>query len=212
MNERRLQGVRIGCAMTGSFCTFQKVFNAWRALRSAGAELYPIMSFNASRLDTRFGDARDVRNIFTEITGREIWDTLEQVEPIGPKKLLDLLIVAPCTGSTLARIANGFSDTPAALAVKSHLRNGRPVLIAVSTNDGLAASAKNLGEILCRRGIFFVPFRQDDWEKKPASLVADFDLMVDSAACALENRQIQPILRASLPEKGRFLTENPAKC
>lgn len=205
MTERRLEGVRVGCAMTGSFCTFSKVFDAWRALKAEGAELYPIMSFNASRLDTRFYPACKAVGIFEEIAGRKIWNTLEQVEPIGPKKTLDLLVVAPCTGNTLAKIAAGITDTPAALSVKSHLRNGRPVLIAVSTNDGLGRSAKNLGELICMKHVFFVPFRQDDCVEKPNSLVADFALTADSAVEALENRQIQPVLR-------QISTENTSKC
>ena len=189
--------------MTGSFCTFAKVFDAWRALREEGAELYPIMSFNASRLDTRFYPACKAIGIFEEIAGRRIWNTLEQVEPIGPKKALDLLVVAPCTGNTLAKIANGITDTPVALSVKSHLRNGRPVVIAISTNDGLGQSAKNLGSLLSVKHVFFVPFRQDDCLQKPNSLVADFDLLADSAAAALENRQIQPVLRQISTQKGK---------
>lgn len=199
MSERRLEGVRIGCVMTGSFCTFKKVFEVWRALRSEGAELYPIMSFNASSLDTRFYRAREAVLLFEEIAGRKVWNSIAEVEPIGPKKLLDALVVAPCTGNSLSKIANAVTDTPAALAVKSHLRNGRPVIIAVSTNDGLAGSAINLGKLLATKHIFFVPFRQDDWKEKPNSLVADFDLIPDSVTEALENRQIQPVLRPFLP-------------
>ena len=199
MNEFRLAGKRIGCVMTGSFCTFEKVFEVWAKMRDAGAELYPIMSFNAASLDTRFYPARDAVMLFEEITGRKVWNTIQQVEPIGPKKLLDAVVVAPCTGNTLAKIANGMTDTPAAMAVKSHLRNGRPVVIAVSTNDGLSGSAINLGKLMGTKHIFLVPFRQDDWRGKPNSLVADFDLIADSTAEALENRQIQPVLRPFLP-------------
>ena len=199
MTERRLEGMRIGCVMTGSFCTFKKVFDAWRKLKDADAELCPIMSFNASRLDTRFYRAEESTLIFEEITGKKVWNTIEQVEPIGPKKLLDVLVVAPCTGNTLAKIAAGITDTPAALAVKSHLRNGRPVVIAVSTNDGLSGSAINLGKLLNTKHIFFVPFRQDDHKEKPNSLVADFDLLPETIALAVENRQIQPVLRGNLP-------------
>lgn len=199
MSERRLEGARIGCVMTGSFCTFKKVFEAWKNLRREGAELYPIMSFNACSLDTRFYPARESVMIFEEITGRKVWNTIEQVEPIGPKKLLDALVVAPCTGNTLAKIANAITDTPASLAVKSHLRNGRPVVIAVSTNDGLSGSAINLGKLLGTKHIFFTPFRQDDYKEKPNSLVADFDLLADSTVEALQNRQIQPLLRPFLP-------------
>lgn len=194
MSNRRLEGVRIGCAMTGSFCTFREVFESWKKLREEGAELYPIMSFNAARTDTRFYPARESVLIFEEICGRSLWNTIGQVEPIGPKKLLDLLIVAPCTGNSLAKIAMGITDTPATLAVKSHLRNGKPVLIAVSTNDGLGQSAKNIGTLLPLKHVFFAPFRQDDCFNKPNSLVADFNTIPDAAVEALLNRQIQPVL------------------
>lgn len=192
--EEKLRGARIGCVMTGSFCTFKEVFQAWRALRAAGAELTPIMSFSAAGLSTRFYPAEEAVQIFEGICGREILNSIAQVEPIGPKKMLDLLIVAPCTGNSLAKIANGITDTPAAMAVKSHLRNGRPVLLAVSTNDALGASAINIGKLLNTRNIFFVPLRQDDPQNKPNSAVAVFDKIPESAALALENRQIQPIL------------------
>lgn len=199
MHEHRLEGKRIGCVMTGSFCTFKRAFEAWSELRRQGAELFPIMSFNACSLDTRFYPAQEAVEIFEKITGRKIWNSIEEVEPIGPKKLLDAVVVAPCTGNTLAKIANGIVDTPAAMAVKSHLRNGKPVVIAVSTNDGLAGSAKNLGKILATRHFYFVPFRQDDWKGKPNSLVADFDFLAAATVEALEDRQIQPVLRPSLP-------------
>lgn len=204
MSHLKLDGARIGCVMTGSFCTFSQVFDAWRALRQEGAELYPIMSFNASRLDTRFYPACKAVGIFEEITDHRVWNTIEQVEPIGPKKMFDLLVVAPCTGNTLAKITAGITDTPAALAVKSHLRNGRPVLIAISTNDGLGQSAKNLGALLPVKHLYFVPFRQDDCFGKPNSLVADFTLLPDAAAEALQNRQIQPILREMPPRNDQI--------
>ena len=194
MDSINLSGVRIGCAMTGSFCTFRAVFDAWRALRATGAELIPILSFNAGSLDNRFYTAADARQILTEICGHEILDSIPAVEPIGPKKLLDLLIVAPCTGNTLAKIATGITDTPVALAVKSHLRNARPVLLAISTNDALSGSAQNIGKLINTKNIYFVPFRQDDPAGKPASAVARFDLLPESANLALQGRQIQPIL------------------
>ncbi|MBQ8506174.1 MAG: dipicolinate synthase subunit B [Clostridia bacterium] len=189
-----LSGVRIGCAMTGSFCTFKEVFAVWKQLKNAGAELTPIMSFNACSLDTRFYPAKESVEIFEEICGRKLLNRIEQVEPIGPKKLLDLLIVAPCTGNTIAKIAKGITDTPAALAVKSHLRNARPVLIAVSTNDALSGSAQNIGKLMNTKNVFFVPFRQDDPANKPTSCVARFEMLPASAKAALDGRQIQPIL------------------
>lgn len=190
-----LRGLRIGCAMTGSFCTFRKVFEVWHALKAAGAELIPIMSFNACSVDTRFYPACEAVGTFEEIAGRKVIASLNQAEPIGPKKLLDLLVVAPCTGNSLAKIAAGITDTPATLSVKSHLRNGRPVLIAVSTNDGLGQSAKNIGALLPVKNVFFVPFGQDDPIEKPNSLVAKFDLIPETALQALNGRQIQPVLR-----------------
>ena len=197
MDRIDLNGVRIGCAMTGSFCTFRQVFDAWRELREIGAELIPILSFNAGSLDNRFDTSADARQILTEICGHEILDTIPAVEPIGPKKLLDLLIVAPCTGNTLAKIAAGITDTPVALAVKSHLRNNRPVLLAISTNDALSGSAQNIGKLMNTKNIYFVPFRQDDPTGKPNSAVARFDLLPESANLALQGRQIQPILHKS---------------
>jgi len=189
-----MNGIRIGCCMTGSFCTFRPAFEAWRALKDAGAELLPIMSQNAYETDTRFYTAGDARNIFRELAGREILHTIKEAEPIGPRKLVDLMIVAPCTGNTLSKIANSIVDTPVSMAVKSTLRVGRPVLLAVSTNDGLGLCAKNIGTLLAARNIFFVPFRQDDPVNKPQSLVARFDLLLSAAEEALKGRQIQPIL------------------
>lgn len=191
-----LTELRIGCAMTGSFCTFKQVFEAWRALRRTGAELVPIMSFNASQLDTRFMTASEAVDRFEEICGRPVLQTLADVEPIGPKKLLDALVIAPCTGNTLAKLAGGVADTPVTLAAKSHLRNGRPVVIAVSSNDALSGNAKSLGALMDRRHFYFVPFRQDDCLGKPNSLVADFTLIPDALREALSGRQLQPLLRA----------------
>ena len=189
-----LKGKRVGFAMTGSFCTFARVFEAAEALAAAGAQLYPILSDNAWTLDTRFFRAEEVRRRLEDICGRPIWHTLPQVEPIGPKKLLDLLVIAPCTGNTLGKLAGGVFDTPAAMAAKSHLRNERPLLLAVSTNDGLAGAARNIGELLCRKHYYFVPFRQDDPVGKPSSLVADLGCVPDTVAAALAGRQLQPLL------------------
>ena len=196
-----LKNVRIGCAMTGSFCTFKRAFEAWRMLREAGAELVPILSFNAASTNTRFYPAAEAVAEFEEICGREVLKSIAQVEPIGPRKLIDLLIIAPCTGNTLAKLANGIADTPVTMAAKSHLRNGRPVLLAVSTNDALGASAQNIGRLLNAKHVYFVPFGQDDPEHKPNSAVAHFELLPESAEKALQEAQIQPIL-----------TGNPASC
>ncbi len=194
--ETNLKGKRVGLVMTGSFCTFQKVFDQLEPLKQAGCQLYPILSEKAYTLDTRFFTAQQVRERLLQATGREIWHTLQQVEPIGPKKLLDLVIVAPCTGNTLARLAQGGVDSPAAMAVKSHLRNGRPVLLAISTNDGLGVSARNIAQLLTMRHIYFVPYGQDDPTGKPASLVAHMELLTQAAQAALEGKQLQPVLRS----------------
>ncbi len=190
-----LKGVRIGCAMTGSFCMFEKTFAAFRVLREAGAELYPIMSENAYSLDTRFYSASLAHEIFEGICGRAILHTIPEVEPIGPKKMFDLLIVAPATGNTIAKLANGIADTSVTLAVKSHLRNGNPALLAVSTNDGLARNAKNIGAIMAMRHFYFVPYSQDAPDGKPASVVAHMPLIPDAAEKALAREQLQPIIR-----------------
>ncbi len=192
-----LKGARIGCAMTGSFCMFSETFNAFRALRDAGAELFPIMSENAYSLDTRFFEAKEARRIFAELCGREIMHTIPDVEPIGPKHLFDLLIVAPATGNTLAKLANGIADTSVTLAVKSHLRNGNPALLAVSTNDGLARNAKNIGAIMSMRHFYFVPYSQDAPDGKPTSVVAHMPLIPEAAEKALARAQLQPLIRES---------------
>lgn len=189
-----LSGVRVGCAMTGSFCTFARAFQVWRALKAAGAELTPIMSFNAATTDTRFYKAAAAQRIFEEICGRPVIDTIPLAEPIGPKKLLDALAVMPCTGNTLAKLAAGVADTPVTLAVKSHLRNGGPVVLAVSTNDALGQNARNIGQLMAAKHFFFVPLRQDDPAGKPNSVVADFERLPETLACALKERQIQPII------------------
>ncbi|WP_455526188.1 dipicolinate synthase subunit B [Huintestinicola sp.] len=189
-----LEGIKIGVAMCGSFCTFSKAFEQMIKLKAAGAELTPIMSYHAATLDTRFGTAEE--NIMTaeNICGRGVINTIPLAEPVGPKKMFDLLIVCPCTGNTMAKLAAGITDTPVTMAVKSHLRNGRPVLIATATNDALSASAKNIGTLLNIKNIYFVPFKQDDFVKKPRSAVADFSMIPEAAKAALNGRQLQPIL------------------
>ena len=189
-----LKDVRVGFCMTGSFCTFARVLDALDALCATGAQVQGILSENAYSLDTRFQTAEEVIRRVEGATGRAVWHTLQQVEPIGPKKLLDLVIVAPATGCTLGKLAGGIIDTPVTMAVKSHLRNGRPVLLAVSTNDGLSGSAQAIGRLLNTRGIYFVPFGQDDPDGKPTSLVADFGRIIPAAQAALGGRQIQPVL------------------
>lgn len=189
-----LAGKRIGFAITGSFCTYGLIVPVIESLVKAGAQVLPILSFNAAKLDTRFFKADDLKNTLIEITGNDIIDDLVKAEPIGPKKLLDLVVIAPCTGNTLAKLALGITDTPVLLAAKAHLRNAQPVLIAVSTNDALSANAKNLGLLLNTRHVFFVPYRQDDSAKKCTSVVADMSQIENAAKLALEGRQIQPVM------------------
>ena len=183
----------IGFAMCGSFCTYSSVFPVMTALARQHS-LIPILSFNAATVDSRFGTAKEHIRLAGEISGREPILTIAGAEPIGPKKLLDLLIIAPCTGNTLAKLAHGIVDTPVTMAAKSHLRNGRPVLIAPATNDALSGSAENIGKLLARKNIFFVPFRQDDPVGKPTSMIADFGLIPEAAEAAMQGKQLQPIL------------------
>ena len=184
----------IGFAMTGSFCTFAQVMPQLKLLCEKGYRVIPIMSENVFTTDTRFGKAADWIAQAEETSGERVIHTIAQAEPIGPKKLLDLLIIAPCTGNTLGKLAAGIYDTAPTLAVKSHRRNARPVLVAVSTNDALAASAKSIGQLFGRDGFYFVPFEQDDYRGKPTSCVADFDKILPAAQAALEGRQLQPVL------------------
>jgi len=185
--------MNIGFAMCGSFCTFSQVFPMMELL-SRDYSITPIFSRNAGEIDCRFGKASEHRQTVLEICGTDPLCTIEAVEPIGPKKLFDALIIAPCTGNTLAKLAHSIADTPVTMAAKSHLRNGRPVIVAVSTNDGLAGAAENIGRLLTRRHYYFVPFGQDDPKNKPTSLVADFSMIPLTLECALEGRQVQPLL------------------
>lgn len=189
-----LKDVRVGFAMCGSFCTFKKVIAELEKLCETGADIYPIMSGNAYSLDTRFGKAENFRSHIEGICKNRIISTVKDAEPIGPKGLLDVLVIAPCTGNTLAKLAAGIADTSVTLAAKAHLRNERPIVIAVSTNDGLAAAAKNIGQLLNRKNIYFVPFGQDDFVKKPASLVADMSQIEKTITYALDGKQLQPVL------------------
>lgn len=190
--------IRVGFAMTGSFCTFAKALDVLEAMvRSGEYAITPILSDHAASMDTRFGTAQDLQTRLTELTGNPIVQTIQQAEPIGPKGLLDVLVVAPCTGNTLAKLAHSIIDTPVTMAVKSHLRRDRPVVLAVSTNDGLSGSAFNLGTLLNRRHYYFVPFGQDAPYTKPRSLVADMSQIPSTIASALRGEQQQPLLLTS---------------
>lgn len=189
-----LQGVRIGFVMTGSFCTFHHAFAQAEFLVSCGAQLLPVMSYHAAQISTRFGDAKAQCERLEEITGRKVICTIEDAEPIGPMQLTDIMAVVPCTSNTAAKLALSITDTPATMAVKSHLRSGKPVVLAFASNDALAGSAKHVGLLANMKNYYFVPLRQDDAQKKPTSLVADFDRTADTIAAALEGRQLQPVL------------------
>ena len=180
--------------MCGSFCTHAQAMTALERVKARFARVVPIVSECTAATDTRFGAAHDLMREMERICDCRVITTVKDAEPIGPKKLLDLLIIAPCTGNTLGKLAGGVTDTSVTMAAKAHLRNDRPVLIAPSTNDGLAGSAVNLGALMGRKNLYFVPFRQDVPEKKPTSLVADFSLVAEAAEWALEGRQFQPVL------------------
>lgn len=184
--------LRLGFAVCGSFCTLDTALKAMEALAERVA-LTPIASPIVQRTDTRFGRAADWMARMEKAAGRPVITTVEGAEPIGPKKLLDVLVIAPCTGNTLAKLAAGITDTSVTMAAKAHLRNGRPLVLAPATNDALGTSAKNIGALLNARGVYFVPMAQDDPKGKPTSAIADFARIEETVAAALEGRQIQPV-------------------
>ena len=189
-------GVKIGFVMTGSFCSFAAVFRVLEELRAANAQILPVMSEHAAGISTRFGTAEEMRTRLEEIAGCKAIYTIADAEPIGPKNLTDVMVVAPCTGNTIAKLAQSITDTAATMAVKSHLRNAKPVVIAVATNDALAGTAKNLGALMNLRNYFFVPLGQDQPERKPTSLVADFARLPQTIHEALSGQQVQPVWAA----------------
>ncbi|HHX51857.1 MAG TPA: dipicolinate synthase subunit B [Clostridia bacterium] len=189
-----LQGLKIGFALTGSYCTFEKILPQVEELVKKGAEVFPIVSYSVSSTGTRFGESAYWLDRLREITKKKEISTMVDAEPIGPGGFLDLIIVAPCTGNTLAKLANGISDTPVLMALKAQLRNHKPVVLAISTNDGLSMNAKNLGLLLNTRNIYFVPFGQDNPKEKQNSLVAHMDRILETIFAALEGRQLQPLL------------------
>ena len=189
-----LENIRIGFAMTGSFCTFRQAFAQAEYLVSCGAELIPIMSVNASQISTRFGTASEMRERLETIAKRKIICSIEDAEPIGPKQMTDILLVEPCTSNTAAKLALSITDSPVTMAVKSHLRGQKPVVLAIASNDSLAGTLKNIGLLANAKHYYFVPLRQDDSVKKPNSLVADFGQTADTLVNALNGRQLQPCL------------------
>ena len=180
--------------MCGSFCTHARAMAALEQVRARWRNVIPIVSECTAATDTRFGNAHDLMREMERICDHRVIATVKAAEPIGPQKLLDLLILCPCTGNTLAKLANGVTDTTVTMAAKAHLRNGGPVVLCPATNDGLAASARNIGVLLDKKNVYFVPFRQDDPARKPTSLVADFSLVPAAIDAALEGRQLQPVL------------------
>ncbi len=185
--------MNIGFALCGSFCTYSKVFPIMETLAREHTVI-PIFSSVSASTDSRFGQSVEFLARAEEICGRAPLLTIPDAEPIGPKKLLDALIIAPCTGNTLAKLAHSIADGPVTMAAKSHLRNGRPVIVAVSTNDGLAGAAENIGRLMARKHFYFVPFGQDDPQQKPTSLVADFAQIPRTLEMAVEGQQVQPVL------------------
>ena len=190
-----LYGKKVGFVLTGSFCTFKKTIPKMKELiEKEGADIIPIMSYNSYNLDTKFGKAEDFIKEIEDITGKEIIHTIQGAEPIGPKKMTDIMVVAPCSGNTMAKLALDIIDTPAVMACKSHLRNDRPLVIAPSTNNGLSGNAENIGKLLNRRNYYFVPFRQDNPITKPRSIVFDEGYLIKTIKLALDGEQISPIL------------------
>lgn len=186
--------VRLGFALTGSFCTLRTVTDVLHKVAEHGFQIVPIMSETVFNTDTRFGRRADFINEIEKLSGRKIISTIPEAEPIGPKKLLDALVIAPCTGNTLAKLANGINDSCVPLAAKASLRNNCPIIIAPSTNDGLGASAKNIGLLLNTKNIYFVPFGQDDPAGKNNSLVAKWDYVIPAIESALTGKQLQPVI------------------
>lgn len=190
----KLEGIKIGLAITGSFCTFDKIEKEVKTLVDRGADVYPIFSANVQTTDSRFGDTGEYIDRISAMTGHPPILNVESAEPIGPKGWLDILLIAPCTGNTLAKLANGITDTPVLMAAKAHLRNSKPLVISISTNDALGINFKNVGELFNVKNIYFVPFGQDDPVKKPNSMIAHTDRIADTLELALEGKQIQPVI------------------
>lgn len=184
---------RVGLALCGSYCTYEKLFAAVELLRHS-YELVPIMSETAAETDSRFGTAAEHIRRLMDLTGKEVVTTIAEAEPLGPALPMQALLIAPCTGNTLAKLAHGITDSAVTMSAKAHLRNGKPLIIALSTNDGLSGSAENIARLLNRKNVYFVPFRQDDPVKKPNSLQADFSLLAAAVEAALKGQQLQPVL------------------
>ncbi|NMB39149.1 MAG: dipicolinate synthase subunit B [Firmicutes bacterium] len=190
----QFKGVKLGFALTGSHCTYADIWSQIESLVNLGADVYPIAAHSAAYTDTRFGKGREIIAKLEQSTGKDVIIDIVDAEPVGPKKLFDVLIIAPCTGNSLAKLANGIIDTGVLMAAKAHLRNEKPLVIGISTNDGLSMNAKNIGILLNVRNVFFVPFGQDNPQQKPNSLVADMSLIIPTIEQAVNYQQIQPII------------------
>lgn len=186
----------IGYGITGSFCTFAKTRKEVVRLKEMGANVIPIFSYQAQKCDTRFGNAKEFVEGISEITGNEGIRTMQQAEPIGPNNFLDIMVIAPCTGNSAAKLCNGITDTPVLMAAKAHMRNGKPLVIAISTNDALGMNFKTIGALMNMKNIYFVPFGQDNYKSKPNSMIAKMELLPETIEAAMRGKQIQPILVA----------------
>lgn len=191
-----LEGLKIGIAFTGSFCTHKAALEKVREMAEEGAELYPILSFQSQKISSRFGKSSDFRKQVESICKRDVIDSIEKAEPIGPGGFLDILIILPCTGNTIAKLANGITDSPVLMSAKAHLRNEKPLLISLSTNDALGMNFKNIGLLMNCKNIYFVPFGQDSPYKKPNSMISHVDLLLPAMKSALEGKQLQPVIRS----------------
>lgn len=191
-----LEGKKVGIAITGSFCTFDNIWRELQNLVDSGADVYTIFSESAQSIESRFGNPEDFLKKAEEITGRRAILDIEDAEPIGPTGFLDILAILPCTGNTAAKLANGITDTPVLMGAKAHLRNGKPLVISIATNDGLGMNMKNIGLLLNAKNIYFVPFGQDNAEKKPNSLISHTRLLIPTLEMALAHKQLQPVLEA----------------
>lgn len=190
----KLSGCNIGFAITGSFCTFDKIKPQIDILKKEGANIVPIFSYNASGLDNRFTKAADFVDQIEDSTGVCGMKTIQQAEPVGPSKLFDIMIIAPCTGNTAAKLCNGITDTPVLMAAKAHMRNNRPLVIAISTNDALGINFQNIGKLMIMKNIYFVPFGQDNYELKPNSMISDISKIKNTLELAMDGKQIQPVI------------------
>ena len=185
---------KVGFGLTGSFCTFDKVLVELKRLKSEGADIYPLFTERSSSTDTRFGKAKDFLKQVEEITGKKPGTTIVEAEKYGPSNILDVFVIAPCTGNSLAKLSLGVTDSSVLMAAKGHLRNKKPVVIAVSTNDALGANMKNIGSLMNSKHIYFVPFGQDNYKNKPNSMVAQFDMIIPTVKKALEEKQLEPVI------------------